>query len=232
MRFGDYLKQKREERGWTQPDAAAKAGIEQSYLSKLETGKSYPSEDVFGRLTEAYGIDMDSLLNTVSSRELTKLRDIAEIRSLLLERETRTRRASRGWLLAGLAMLMLGGGSLGLTTLGESQTVYAQSYVSWGVLQTNEPVHAFDIVHRKYDTDHPKYEEYTEMVSRIDPVRRIDVQNYGDFFIETVADGKRVFETYDSRPITYRSPLRWFFIPALTFLFGAVGCFFISFRWR
>jgi len=52
MKFGDYLRQKREDRGWTQPEAAAKARIEQSYLSKLETGRSYPSDDVFERLVE------------------------------------------------------------------------------------------------------------------------------------------------------------------------------------
>jgi transcriptional regulator with XRE-family HTH domain len=54
MKFGDYLRQKREARGWTQPEAANKAGIEQSYLSKLETGKSYPSEDAYARLVAAY----------------------------------------------------------------------------------------------------------------------------------------------------------------------------------
>ena len=53
MKFGDYLRQARETRQWTQPEAAARAGIEQSYLSTLETGKSYPSEEVFGRLVEA-----------------------------------------------------------------------------------------------------------------------------------------------------------------------------------
>lgn len=36
MKFGDYLKQKRAERGWTQPEAASHVKIEQSYLSKLE----------------------------------------------------------------------------------------------------------------------------------------------------------------------------------------------------
>ncbi|MGE0743387.1 MAG: helix-turn-helix domain-containing protein, partial [Hyphomonadaceae bacterium] len=38
MKFGEDLKNRRTELGWTQPDAAAKASIEQSYLSKLETG--------------------------------------------------------------------------------------------------------------------------------------------------------------------------------------------------
>ena len=36
MKFGEYLKSQRDARGWTQPMAAEKIGIEQSYLSKLE----------------------------------------------------------------------------------------------------------------------------------------------------------------------------------------------------
>ena len=59
MKFGEYLKNRRTELGWTQPDAASKAGIEQSYLSKLETGKSFPSEDVYQRLVGAFGLDTE-----------------------------------------------------------------------------------------------------------------------------------------------------------------------------
>ncbi len=47
MKFGEYLKSQRDARGWTQPMAAEKIGIEQSYLSKLETGKASPSDEMF-----------------------------------------------------------------------------------------------------------------------------------------------------------------------------------------
>jgi transcriptional regulator with XRE-family HTH domain len=61
MNFGAYLKSQRDARGWTQPMAAEKIGIEQSYLSKLETGKATPSEEMFERLVNAYDIDLDAL---------------------------------------------------------------------------------------------------------------------------------------------------------------------------
>lgn len=49
MKFGEYLKNQRTELGWTQPDAAAKAGIEQSYLSKLEpASRSRPKMSISG----------------------------------------------------------------------------------------------------------------------------------------------------------------------------------------
>ena len=75
MKFGDYLKERREEKAWTQPEAAARAGIEQSYLSKLETGKSYPSEEVYGRLVETFEIDTGDLSGRVDAADLDKLKE-------------------------------------------------------------------------------------------------------------------------------------------------------------
>ena len=72
MKFGDYLRQKREEKNWTQPEASAAAGIEQSYLSKLETGKSWPSEDVFARVASVYGIEVDDMVRRVASSERSR----------------------------------------------------------------------------------------------------------------------------------------------------------------
>ena len=80
MEFGDYIKEKRDAIGWNQPEAALKASIEQSYLSKLETGKSYPSEEVFSRLVKAYGFDPVDMCKHVFSAELDKLRDIKQVR--------------------------------------------------------------------------------------------------------------------------------------------------------
>jgi transcriptional regulator with XRE-family HTH domain len=99
MKFGDYLRQKREEKNWTQPEASAAAGIEQSYLSKLETGKSWPSEDVFARLASAYGIDVDDMVRHVASSELSRLREIAAVRSAILEIQNGQRLFARaaGW---------------------------------------------------------------------------------------------------------------------------------------
>ena len=77
MRFGDYIRDRRRELEWTQPDAAEKIGIEQSYLSKLESGKSYPSEDVFAALKATYKIDMDDLNVKLFSGELDQLGNIA-----------------------------------------------------------------------------------------------------------------------------------------------------------
>ncbi|WP_025897140.1 helix-turn-helix domain-containing protein [Kordiimonas gwangyangensis] len=114
MKFGDYLREKREKHGWTQPEAAARAQIEQSYLSKLETGKSYPSEDIFSRLVKTYDIDFEDMSRTVFAAELDKLREISAVRAMVLKRGQSEARFMRAWLVAGLVMIMLGGGMFGL----------------------------------------------------------------------------------------------------------------------
>ena len=54
MNFGDKIRQLRKDKNFTQPELAEAMGIEQSYLSKLENGKSLPSNDVLARTDEEY----------------------------------------------------------------------------------------------------------------------------------------------------------------------------------
>lgn len=61
MGIGGNLKHWRQVRGLTQPELAERAGIEQSYLSKLENGRSQASEQVRERLASALGIDVETL---------------------------------------------------------------------------------------------------------------------------------------------------------------------------
>src|SRR5437764_790766 len=60
MNFGERLKQIRTEKGLTQPQFAAMAGIEQSYLSKLENDKSVPSAEMFSSILSGLGLDVES----------------------------------------------------------------------------------------------------------------------------------------------------------------------------
>ena len=68
MSFGDFLRQRREERRATDPGfslrrVAASVGIEPSYLSKIERGdQPPPSEETIRALAKALGEDADVLL--------------------------------------------------------------------------------------------------------------------------------------------------------------------------
>ncbi|HEY1773824.1 MAG TPA: helix-turn-helix transcriptional regulator [Gammaproteobacteria bacterium] len=61
MPFHENLRTLRLARGLTQPMLAEKAGIEQSYLSKLENGRSKPSDDVLARLAQALEVKGETL---------------------------------------------------------------------------------------------------------------------------------------------------------------------------
>ncbi len=63
MAFHDNLRTLRLARGLTQPALAEKADIEQSYLSKLENGRSRPSDEVLTRLAQALETAPETLLS-------------------------------------------------------------------------------------------------------------------------------------------------------------------------
>jgi transcriptional regulator with XRE-family HTH domain len=236
MKFGDYLRQKREEKNWTQPEASNAAGIEQSYLSKLETGKSWPSEDVFARLTTAYGIDVDDMVRQVGSSELSRLKEIGAVRTAILSIDNGQRRVSRGWLIASLLCLIASAACLGLTQMARDTDKVEWQYRSMGILKPGEPLEAFNVVSEQLDPRLPNYAERDAqrqaMIPRINEARIATFEQRPESFIEPVDGGLRYYSASGMRPIEIRSPLRWFIVPALMFFAGFVGCAFISFRWR
>lgn len=236
MKFGDYLKQKREKLHWTQPEAAAQIDIEQSYLSKLETGKSYPSEEVFSRLITAYRIDTTDMSEQVSSTDLDKLKEIKEVRTAVLNHRKSERTMIRGWLVAGLALLIFGGACLGLSLILPNQETQEFHYRSTGVLLPGESLNAFDIIDWNIRPDNPDYDNLhkrqSAMTQRIDQKYQVLTNHLDRNFIEDVDNGKRYYELYDDRVVSNISPLRWLLAPAFMLMMGSIGCFFISFRWQ
>lgn len=236
MKFGDYLRQKREEKNWTQPEASAAAGIEQSYLSKLETGKSWPSEDVFARLVSAYGIDVDDMVRRVGSSELSRLREIGAVRSAILEIQNGQRMFARGWLIASLLCLVASFACFGVLIMGRDDVKVQVEYRSLGVLAPGESLEAFDIVEAELDQRDPRYAELEaqrqQMIPRVDEAHFIARQWRGFSFIEKVDGGLRHYKRFNDTKTPVASPLRWFVIPALMFLAGSIGSAFISFRWK
>lgn len=62
MSVGENLRRWRHQRELTQPVLAERAGIEQSYLSKIENGRARPSDAVLERLATALNVDIALLL--------------------------------------------------------------------------------------------------------------------------------------------------------------------------
>lgn len=217
MKFGEYIKNRRTELGWTQPDAAAKASIEQSYLSKLETGKSFPSEDVYQRLVEAFSLDTEAMVGALYPAELDRLREIEAVRKLLLERDHDTRSATRRWLYAGLAGLVLGGALVGLGQIDRGGAATYYTYQSYGVARPGETTDAFDAA---IEADPARADEQTISI----PEMR------GPAFTETVPEGRRMWHLVGANAVNVPARFGWALVPGFALIIGGLGCFFISWR--
>jgi transcriptional regulator with XRE-family HTH domain len=68
--FGGYLKTVRERMQWTTREAAAKFGVSQTYISKLENHrrKKAPSYGLLERIAEVYGLDLKEVMREAGYR--------------------------------------------------------------------------------------------------------------------------------------------------------------------
>lgn len=237
MKFGEYLKKEREARSWTQPEAAAKARIEQSYLSKLETGRSYPSEDVFSRLSQAYALDLTELAKQIDAPEIERLRDLSQLRVAALSQKLASTRKSRNWMIAGVAACALGGAGLGLAMTGADRDVTRYTYRSMGVAHDGESVSAMEHALGGFGADttagfEDLRAQHLALQARIDEAYRVTEQNRGREFVETLPEGRRYYRLQDEAQVLVPTPLRWFRVPGLMFLFGGIACLVAGFRRR
>ncbi|MBL4788577.1 MAG: helix-turn-helix domain-containing protein [Kordiimonadaceae bacterium] len=225
MKFGEYLRQRREANGWTQPEAAARADIEQSYLSKMENSKSYPSEEIFSKLVATYEIDVAAMSDAIESAELDRLREIADVRATVLNRQKNEVRFMRSWLVAGLIMVMIGGSALGLSYALPGEIHREYLYRSDGVILPGESPMSFAMLGAGGASA-------KNLSARVlyDYVSFND--NRGQSYINEVDGGFRVYTIYDQRVRVDLSPLRWLFAPAFMFILGGMACFYIARRWR
>jgi len=227
MKFGDYLREAREKHGWTQPEAAARAQIEQSYLSKLETGKSYPSEDIFSRLVKVYSLDVEDLSRTVFAVELDKLREIGAVRALILKRGQSETRFMRAWLVAGLFMLMLGGGMFGLAASIPVEEHYHYLYRSEGVIKADESPMVFEFL----SVGGPDGSG-GRLSDRVDYKYQTLDESKGPNFIEQVEGGYRKFTLYEKAKQHAPVAISWHYSFGAMFLMGGLASFYIARRWR
>jgi transcriptional regulator with XRE-family HTH domain len=216
MQFGDYLRQRRTELGWTQPEAAARVQIEQSYLSKLENGKSIPSGDVYHRLVDAYAIDATAMVGALFPSELDRLREIDALRDVVLAKSRRGAESPRRQMLLGIAALAVGGGFIGYSMVDPGGTLRQYTYQSSGVIAVNAPADT------EIDPDAPGADERTRFLAEM----------RGPMFTEQVPNGKRIWMLVGSNDIARPPRHIWALIPGIALIVGGLGCFFAASRWR
>jgi transcriptional regulator with XRE-family HTH domain len=61
IRFGENVRQQREERGWTQEQLAEKADLDQTFISGIECGSRNPTIITITKLSRALKISVAAL---------------------------------------------------------------------------------------------------------------------------------------------------------------------------
>jgi transcriptional regulator with XRE-family HTH domain len=94
--LGDWIKQEREARGWTQAELAARAGTSAAYIGHLEAGRRKdPRGSILEGLARAFGISIDEVRK--QARGHLDIFPSDQLRAEGLP-ETHLRRMARLWL--------------------------------------------------------------------------------------------------------------------------------------
>lgn len=201
MKLGEKIKLLRTEQEMTQPALAEKAGIEQSYLSKLENDKGSPSFDIINRIAMALGTSGMDLINSLSQSyiegHLAHIPEVAaEYESIRLRREMSQKKR---FLVA--SVLIVGGMFLFLA--GVTNVFFSEGgayfYLSEGVIRDSEPDYLFDTSDWRSDAvkaieSGEDYDARMALIkNRIQQDMFVTYEYLGDFIIRDVEGGRRKY---------------------------------------
>ncbi|MCF6226644.1 MAG: helix-turn-helix domain-containing protein [Xanthomonadales bacterium] len=194
MKLGEKIKLLRTEKELTQPELAEKAGIEQSYLSKLENDKAVPSFDIINRISmalELSGIDLiDSLSQSYVEDHLAHIPEVAAEYALIKQKRETTMK--KRFVAAAMAVVI----GVGVFLVGYEDLLFpeiAYQYSSYGIVKKGEPITQFSPAHVQGIESAEKYHQ-----RRKDNEDRYDLKEAIRFdrlrtFEEDVEGGKRLY---------------------------------------
>lgn len=204
MDFGSKIKALRYQKQWTQPQLADAMGIEQSYLSKLENGKSIPSADIFSLLLNVFELPTETLLADVDPPFIRdKLSHIPEVAHLLIRNQSRTFYRTKRWLLTSAALCIVG---ISLGCASYFALIFPENlhaYRSLGVVQEGESKEVF----RKYlikisgSFDEVISQKIRELENRLDEDFLVTSQYRGPAFNIPTEGGSRTYHLEETRSV-------------------------------
>ncbi len=204
MKLSEKIKLLRTAESLTQPELASKAGIEQSYLSKLENDKGTPSYEVINKIAQVFGMTGMELINSLNQSYIEQnLSHIPEVAAEYASIKARQLRQSKRHFTLSSLVVVLG---VGLIYMGIHSVFFPEVehiYVSPGVIKASESIYQFD--EGPIEAIHETREEAIERIMANRP--RIDVsqiylkEDMGRSFIEQVDGGKRVYSFRETKDL-------------------------------
>ena len=225
MHFGDKLKVLRKHKEWTQPQLAEAIGIEQSYLSKLENGKSIPSADVFDLILKVFKTNTETLLEDIDQSVVHRqLRQIPEVANFLNRRNANLTKHRRAWLIGSSLMVCLGVVATISSYFGLIFPETHYNYHSKGVVLPNESKEIFhNYLEQEFESREAMRQKKTEMAQRLDEVYLLSSSYRGNIFNVSVEGGSRTYQLNHTVTMQ-RVENRYLAVSGLLlFLMGAFG---------
>jgi len=197
MSLGKQIKQFRTEKGFSQPELAELAGIEQSYLSKLENDKSVPSNDIFRQLLAALSLSTQEFIEALDTdKHKQQLKLIPDIELLLAQKNRMNVQNLRRYLYISSILIIIG---VTLFYTGSSKQLFNEThyqYQSHGLVMIDEPDDIFSSWRHRIDTDGEAgralmKDKRLEMENRRDNSFLLTTENRGSEFTVMLENGKR-----------------------------------------
>jgi transcriptional regulator with XRE-family HTH domain len=239
MNFGERLKQIRTEKGLTQPQFAQMAGIEQSYLSKLENDKSVPSADMFSTILSGLDMDEATFLREVDKDVLaTTLRHIPAVAQFHANAVAAQANNTKQWLYGSAVAWVLGFALMLAANDGIFFSNKLYKYTSPGVILAGEAENIFEkhteILALKMAAKIITVEEMSKemqefQVNRARPVTVEWPVSRGTVHFERAENGRRRFELIHTENVQAPGNRILQFLGAIVFVCGFVGLFI---EWR
>lgn len=228
MKFGEKLKQLRNDKDLTQPELAEIMGIEQSYLSKLENEKSLPSNDVLNRILDVFDIAVGDLVNDLDQGARNQLRQIPDVGDHFNRQKQLLIGNRRRWILASALLLSFG---VALVYAGNVHLLFSNivyQYKSHGVVFDGESKEIFFrpqlFIPEAAERD-VAIEFLDSIKARIDEVYLLDREFHGNVFNVTVEGGSRTYFLEDDTEIDPWQSKLVVFVGVLMTIFGLTGIF-------
>lgn len=145
MRLGEKIKLLRNELELTQPDLAAKAGIEQSYLSKVENEKGMPSFEIIERIAQALETTAFDLIDSLDPVYVKgNLSHIPEIAARYAQEKMKQDQRLKRRFIFGAVMIAFG---MFMVIVGNASILMPETfyqYQSEGELKPGESIYQFE----------------------------------------------------------------------------------------
>lgn len=199
MTLGNRIKQLRQASNMSQPEFAEKAGIEQSYLSKLENDKSVPSNDIFNNLLQAFDISVGTFLNGQDwANDTSRLRQIPDVDQWFKAQSNVQLEKQRRYLYRCSGLIVL---AITLFYVGYSKQLFDEQYhqyISSGVILPDESKHIFQNWNELIDHSQRGAirQKAIEMQKRFDEVIVTHDVDTGAYYEVDVEGGRRFFTKY------------------------------------